>query len=65
LTCGWLISEVLRKLADQEDFNKKTPIIGMKNMGHKVSEVYDYLLTQLESGLNFIKDGDSLQIISM
>ena len=64
LTCGWLISEVLRKLMDEEDFNKKTYITGMKNLNPKTSEVYDYLLTQLESSLAFIKGTDSLQIIS-
>lgn len=64
LTCGWLISEVMRHLLFEDEFNKKTHIIGMKNMNYNTSEVYDYLLTQLESTLHFIKDGDSLQIIS-
>lgn len=40
------------------DFNKKTHIVGMKNMNTKVSEVFDYLLTQLDSPLYFIKDKD-------
>lgn len=32
LTCGWLISEVMRHLLFEDEFNKKTHIIGMKNM---------------------------------
>ena len=58
LTCGWLFSETLRKLMLEGDFNKKTHIVGMKNMNTKVSEVFDYLLTQLDSPLYFIKDKD-------
>jgi hypothetical protein len=38
--------------------------VGLKNMNTKISECYDYLLTQLDSNLSFINDGDSLQIIS-
>jgi hypothetical protein len=64
LTCGWLLSEVLRRLLSEDDFNKKCSITGMKNLNHKTSEVYDFLLTNLENPLNFIKDGDKLQIIS-
>lgn len=60
LTCGWLISEIMRHLMFEDDFNKRTHIIGMKNMNSKASECYDYLLTQLESPLHFIKDGDLL-----
>lgn len=58
LTCGWLISEIMRHLRFEEDFNKHTHIIGMKNLNSKASECYDFLLTQLESSLHFIKDGD-------
>ncbi len=54
----------MRKLASEEDFNKKTHIIGMKNMNLKASEVYDILLTNLENPIYFIKDQDKLQIIS-
>ena len=60
LTCGWLISEVLRKLMEEENFNKKTYITGLKNFNPKTSEVYDFLLTQMESSLSFIKGADSL-----
>ena len=60
---GWLISETLRKLSFQEDFNRKTQIIGLKNTNTKMSECYDQMLTKLESGLNFIKNGDSLAIL--
>jgi hypothetical protein len=64
LTVGWLISEILRALAKEADFNRRTQIIGFKNTNTKASECYDYLFTQLESNLEFIKDGDSLSIIS-
>lgn len=48
----------MRKLMAEEDFNKKTHIVGMKNLNTKASEVYDFLLTQLDSPLYFIKDKD-------
>jgi hypothetical protein len=64
LTCGWLVSEILRKLQSQSDFDRKTHIIGLKNCNPKASECYDLMLTQLMCPLHFIKDGDQLQIIS-
>lgn len=33
-------------------------------MSNEVSEIYDFLLINLESSIFFIKDGDRLQIIS-
>jgi hypothetical protein len=45
---------------EEENFNKKTYITGLKNFNPKTSEVYDFLLTQLESSLSFIKGADSL-----
>lgn len=44
----------------QEDFNRKTQIIGLKNSNNKMSECYDQMLTKLESPLSFIKNGDAL-----
>ena len=43
--CGWLISEILRKLQLQPDFDKKTQIIGLETCNSKASECYDYMLT--------------------
>lgn len=45
LTIGWLISEILRSLAKETDFNRRTQIIGFKNTNTKASECYDYLFT--------------------
>lgn len=41
LNIGWLISETLRKLSMQDDFNRRTQIIGLKNQNYKISECYD------------------------
>ena len=48
----------------EDEFNKKTHILGLKNMNPKASECYDYLLTVLDSPLSFIKNGDKILIIS-
>jgi hypothetical protein len=34
-------------------------------MNSKVSECYDFMLTQLENELYFIQNGDQLQILSI
>jgi len=64
LTVGWLISEILRTLSKEADFNRRTPIIGFKNTDQKASECYDYLLTMMESSISFIQNGDCLTIVS-